>query len=162
MKQPKIIYDFKVSDIVKVKSWDGMVEEFGLTKDEEYIECYALFAKAMKCYCNKIFEITDIEKSTGRVWLKPFFKNEIFDDDFGLKAWIFSTPMLIPYIPSELEQEAHKLERIEKGIGKICLEGLKEKLKERINSISITDGILSVSNIVDGIYDEIEKFFENK
>jgi len=56
--------DFKVGDEVTIRSWDSMVEEFGLDEDRDikiYTDTY--FFKSMKNLCSTTFIIKDIYAS---------------------------------------------------------------------------------------------------
>lgn len=69
---------FKVGDIVRIREWDDMVEEFGKTAD--HIDCRYAFTEPMRPLCGKEFTILRIEGA------------KVFGSDFG--RWTISTDMI--------------------------------------------------------------------
>lgn len=69
---------YKVGDRVKIKSWDQMAEEYGVTRDEtemQYINTpYPHFIEDMKIYCGDTMKIQCIYGNgylmteTGYTW----------------------------------------------------------------------------------------------
>lgn len=52
---------FKKGDMVRVKSWEQLVEEFGVTQSGN-IKTKMTFVSAMKKYCDNIFEIYNVDR----------------------------------------------------------------------------------------------------
>lgn len=50
---------YKVGDLVRIKTWEQMASEFGVT-DEGNIACTCTFTKLMKEYCGTIQEISSV------------------------------------------------------------------------------------------------------
>ena len=78
---------FKVGDLVEIKSWEEMEEEYGLNKSGE-IKCNKVFAHEMKKFCGKHYTIKQIHSDGGVI-----FVNYDMDVD-GI--WHFSTHMIKP------------------------------------------------------------------
>ena len=54
--------DFKVGDVVRIRSWEDMENEYGLKKDsygEKTIPCLYSFTDRMKIFCNEKAKIID-------------------------------------------------------------------------------------------------------
>ena len=64
-KEPK----FKVGELVRIRQWDDMEKEFGLTMLGS-ISCQCCFTDEMKPLCGKYAEIEDL--NDGQVELKFF------------------------------------------------------------------------------------------
>ena len=77
---------FKVGELVRVRQWDDMEKEFGLTMLGS-ISCQCCFTDEMKPLCGKYAEIVRLDKD-GRVALK-FFNC----DDLNTN-WAYSTDMI--------------------------------------------------------------------
>lgn len=78
----------KEGNIVKVRQWDDMEEEFGsyYLANKLLINCSKTFTKEMREYCGKIIEITkNMEKKFNECGY------------FYYKDYMFSTDMLEPY-----------------------------------------------------------------
>lgn len=55
--------DFQVGDIVRVRQWDDMKEEFGGDEDDYEIFMPDMFVYTMSSYCGEEHEITRIGKA---------------------------------------------------------------------------------------------------
>lgn len=77
---------FKVGELVRIRQWDDMAEEFGTTSTDS-VNCKCLFTDSMKPLCGKYAEITKI-RDDGKVKLR-FFNCE--KEDVG---WAFHTDMI--------------------------------------------------------------------
>lgn len=76
---------FNVGDVVQIRDWQEMEEEYGLNLEGE-IDCKNTFTDAMEEYCGKVFTIKNIS-SDGDV----DFEGEYI-------PYYFSTDMIKPYI----------------------------------------------------------------
>lgn len=54
-------YEYEVGDVVVIKSWEEMEEEYGLTDAGRSIDCRYVFTSEMRDLCGLQFEITDID-----------------------------------------------------------------------------------------------------
>lgn len=54
-------YEYEVGDVVVIKSWEEMEEEYGLTRNGDSINCSYIFTSGMRDLCGLKFEITDID-----------------------------------------------------------------------------------------------------
>ena len=52
--------DFEIGDLVRIRDWDDMVDEFGYNGNENSIPCKYSFITDMRYLCGTEFEITDI------------------------------------------------------------------------------------------------------
>lgn len=77
---------FKVGELVRIRQWDDMVEEFG-TDGYGSVACNYRFLDAMKPLCGKYAEIVRLDKD-GRVGLK------FFNCDDLNTGWAHSTDMI--------------------------------------------------------------------
>ena len=77
---------FKVGELVRIRQWDDMVEEFG-ADGYGSVACNYRFLDAMKPLCGKQAEIVSLDKD-GRVGLK-FFNCEDLNT-----GWAFHTDMI--------------------------------------------------------------------
>ena len=77
---------FNVGDLVKIRQWDDMQKEFGLTMGG-LISCQCCFIDVMKPLCGKYAEIVRLDKD-GRVDLK------FFNCDGLNTSWGYSTDMI--------------------------------------------------------------------
>ena len=77
---------FKVGELVRIRQWDDIVEEFG-TDGYGSVACNYRFLDAMKPLCGKYAEIARLDKD-GRVGLK-FFNCEDLNT-----GWAFHTDMI--------------------------------------------------------------------
>ena len=77
---------FKVGELVRIRQWDDMVEEFG-TDGYGSVACNYRFLDAMKPLCGKYAEIVRLDKD-GRVGLK------FFNCDDLNTGWAYSTDMI--------------------------------------------------------------------
>lgn len=68
---------YKVGDLVLIKKWDDMVDEFGIN-DGYYIKTDLAFTYNMKQFCNNIYEI--ISKDDGKYKLKGTDGYSFIDD----------------------------------------------------------------------------------
>lgn len=75
---------FKIGELVRIRQWDDMAEEFGISCG--VIVCQCIFTVAMKSLCGKYAEIKDL--NDGRVELK-FFNCDGLNTDWG-----YSTDMI--------------------------------------------------------------------
>ena len=48
---------FKAGDLVRIKTWNKMVKEYGLDIDGD-IPCRCIFVSGMKPFCGKIYKIS--------------------------------------------------------------------------------------------------------
>ena len=77
---------FKVGELVRIRQWDDMEKEFGLTMLGS-ISCRCCFADGMKPLCGKYAEIKDILLD-GIVHLR------FFNCDDSVENWNYSTDMI--------------------------------------------------------------------
>ena len=77
---------FKVGELVRIRQWDDMEKEFGLTMLGS-ISCQCCFTDEMKPLCGKYAEIVRLDKD-GRVGLK------FFNCDDLNTGWAYSTDMI--------------------------------------------------------------------
>ena len=52
---------FQVGDVVRVRSWDDMKDEFGLNADGN-INCRFSFTRAMRKMCGKLYHVSKVEQ----------------------------------------------------------------------------------------------------
>lgn len=74
---------YKIGDIVQIRQWDDMAEEFGTTIHGSIVCRTWYFVKEMKKYCGKKLRIIDIRNfndayylNTGNYWT---FTSEMFE-----------------------------------------------------------------------------------
>lgn len=77
---------FKVGELVRIRQWDDMEKEFGLTMLGS-IRCRCCFADGMKPLCGKYAEIKDL-RVDGIVHLR------FFNCDGSVENWNYSTDMI--------------------------------------------------------------------
>lgn len=77
---------FKVGELVRIRQWDDMEKEFGLTMRGS-ISCRCCFADGMKPLCGKYAEIKDLLLD-GIVHLR------FFNCDDSVESWNYSTDMI--------------------------------------------------------------------
>lgn len=77
---------FKVGELVRIRQWDDMEKEFGLTMRGS-ISCRCCFADGMKPLCGKYAEIKDLLLD-GIVHLR------FFNCDAPVESWNYSTDMI--------------------------------------------------------------------
>ena len=77
---------FKVGELVRIRQWDDMEKEFGLTMLGS-IRCRCCFADGMKPLCGKYAEIKDL-RVDGIVFLR------FFNCDDSVEDWNYSTDMI--------------------------------------------------------------------
>lgn len=77
---------FKVGELVRIRQWDDMEKEFGLTMLGS-IRCRCCFADGMKPLCGKYAEIKDL-RIDGIVFLR------FFNCDDSVENWNYSTDMI--------------------------------------------------------------------
>lgn len=53
---------FQVGDVVRVRSWDDMKDEFGLDADGN-INCRFCFTSAMRKMCGKLYHVSKVEQA---------------------------------------------------------------------------------------------------
>ena len=117
---------FKVGDRVKIRQWDDMVKEFGLT-DDGYIPftktCDITFTNYMKHLCGRTATITSINYKTEKVDLN-------FDDKSGDTCWLFYLGAIEAI---EGEKSMDKQERIKE------LKKQIEEINAKINELERDD-----------------------
>lgn len=81
---------FKVGEKVKIKTWDELAAEFGVTRNGTVIPCTFGFIPDMKEFSDGIFTIKSINTENGA------FKNTVrFEEpEIEESPWNFSTDML--------------------------------------------------------------------
>lgn len=52
--------DIHIGDVLRIRQWDDMVDEFGLNS-YGYIECRGVFVAHMKYLCGKQFTVSSVE-----------------------------------------------------------------------------------------------------
>lgn len=77
---------FKVGELVRIRQWDDMEKEFGLTMLGS-IRCRCCFIDGMKPLCGKYAEIKDL-RADGIVHLR------FFNCDDSVEKWNYSTDMI--------------------------------------------------------------------
>lgn len=80
------IHTFKVGDRVRIRQWDDMVKEFGITDDS--IDCKYAFTTSMKHLCGRAATICKIYGD--KILL------EDWSDNSYATGWEFSTDMIEP------------------------------------------------------------------
>lgn len=94
------IDDFHVGDIVRVRQWDDMAEEFGVRgHNNDVVNVPYAFTDLMKGYCGREFEIADIgeqEKQTKRGVLYVYCDVELA----GVREYHWNTLMIEPAPPA--------------------------------------------------------------
>lgn len=84
----------KEGNLVKVRRWDDMIKEFGVSFDGSTINCFLKFTENMKKYCGENLRINkDMEKDFS------------FHEVFYYEGHLFSADMLEPYIVPEKKEE---------------------------------------------------------
>lgn len=78
---------FKVGELVRIRQWDDMVEEFG-TNSFGTIMCHCCFTEGMKHLCGKYAEIVSLAENDVVVKLK------FFNCDGLNTSWNYSTDMI--------------------------------------------------------------------
>lgn len=90
---------FHIGDVVRIREWDDMVEEFDTETDDdgnEYIACTFSFVSEMRKYCGQEYTIESI------MGQEVFFVNHeelLQRDDIGGWTWNISVDMIEPYQP---------------------------------------------------------------
>lgn len=77
---------FKVGELVRIRQWDDMEKEFGLTMLGS-ISCRCCFADGMKPLCGKYAEIKDL-------LLDGIVRLRFFNCDDSVENWSYSTDMI--------------------------------------------------------------------
>ena len=57
MKEP----DFQIDDIIQIRDWDDMVEEFGINDDGDIL-CPFVFTRGMREHCGDHFQVMSIRE----------------------------------------------------------------------------------------------------
>lgn len=78
--------DFKVGDIVQIRFWEDMEEEFGLNGFGT-IKCRAGFTKAMRSICGTVVQINHIEPKGNMIFDLTY---ETKNKDIFRSFWITS------------------------------------------------------------------------
>lgn len=88
----KIETDFKKGDIVRIRQWDDMAEEFGTSGTDEFetINCWCSFPVPMKPLCGLRARLLSIDDSDVTVKLE--FLDEVPEEHRN--RWNFSTDMI--------------------------------------------------------------------
>lgn len=128
---------FKVGDRVRIRQWDDMVKEFGLT-DRGYIPftktCATTFTDTMKYLCGRTATITSINYDTEEVALD-------FDDNSGDTNWYFFLGAI------EGEKTMDKQERIKE------LKKQIEEINAEINELERDDTLEQYESDITWRYD---------
>ena len=86
----------KEGNIIKIRQWDDMEEEYGYSSSKKAIMCKNLFTDAMKKLCRKEFKITkqmeDEYKAIGH------FHIDNYSDDIDTKTYFIITTDMIESI----------------------------------------------------------------
>lgn len=93
-------HEFKVGDKVRIRQWDDMAEEFGVSDWEFKIFCKFCFTTHIRMFCGEIATIVGFNSTPNnrnRVCLR--FNSEKLNDELKNIDWVFSTDMLEPYTP---------------------------------------------------------------
>ena len=83
----------KEGNIIKIRQWDDMEEEYGYSSPEEAIMCKHLFTDFMKELCGKEFKITK-EMEEDYVRFEHFYIDNYLDDVRIKDYIIISTDMI--------------------------------------------------------------------
>ena len=83
----------KEGNIIKIRQWDDMEEEYGYSSLEEAIMCKHLFTDFMKELCGKEFKITK-EMEEDYVRFEHFYIDNYLDDAGTKDYIIISTDMI--------------------------------------------------------------------
>lgn len=80
-KENKMGY-YKVGDLVRIKTWDKMAQEFGVDEDGDIRTSNKFyFFKSMKQYCEKIYVIKNANYSNGYYYRLEGIDDYTFNDD---------------------------------------------------------------------------------
>lgn len=87
--------DIHIGDVLRIREWDDMVEEFGYEFDDgDYIDCDKVFTSKMNYLCGQKFTVKKISEYDG------FLSEEGIElsNDSPVGAWVISADMLEPYV----------------------------------------------------------------
>ena len=84
--------DIHVGDVVRIRDWDDMVEEFGYDPVNEVINCRPVFSSRMNCLCGRVMTVTELHGSRN-----------IITDDYAAADWFIGSDMLVPVKETNLE-----------------------------------------------------------
>ena len=131
----------KEGNIIKIRQWDDMEEEYGYSSLEEAIMCKHLFTDFMKELCGKEFKITK-EMEEDYVRFKHFYIDNYLDDVRIKDYIIISTDMIesikttddiiidkITFISDDKKEEI--IERLEKVLN------FDKKIYDKMKSIPL-------------------------
>lgn len=89
---------FKVGDIVQVRSWDDMKEEFGVKSSTGSIDCPFAFTDEMAEFCGNQYTIESIHESSWHN--EPVWTVELD----GMYSFTIATQMLEPVIDETIPE----------------------------------------------------------
>ena len=75
--------DIHVGDVVRIRDWDDMAKEFGVT--EGCIKTRPVFSEKMRYLCGRVMTIT-----------KAISTRDIFTDDIATEHWFLGADMFEP------------------------------------------------------------------
>lgn len=77
---------FKKGDVVKIKSWDQLVHEFGLDS-QGIIKCNRTFTEDMSKFCGRVYMLINDESDKGDVYFDAEPEEEVM-------RWYWSSDMV--------------------------------------------------------------------
>lgn len=86
--------DIHIGDVLRIREWDDMVEEFGYEFDDgDDIDCDKVFTSRMRYLCGQKFTVKEISDYDG------FLSEEDVEVSVNspLGRWVISADMLEPY-----------------------------------------------------------------
>ncbi len=101
--------NLKVNDIIRIKSWDTMANQYGIVDGS--IDIHTLFTPQMKKYCGGIYRIVDIMNKNSFYGAYDVYKirdmgglvrPDPFDCDFTKK--MFDIPEAIEALPKDKKE----------------------------------------------------------
>lgn len=81
---------FKSGDVVRIRDWDDMVEEFGIEYGE--IKCDARFTEEMRYLCGKEFTVGDIVRRSSS---QELLGHGFLRDASVHRQWIITSDMVV-------------------------------------------------------------------
>lgn len=103
--------EFKVGQVVKIRQWNDMVQEFGFSKYEWIDTPGYTFIKSMRHLCGRIATITSIDRNIVELE---------FNNERGNISFVYTTFMIEPYIPT-VEDLVGKVVELRNGNRYLCI-----------------------------------------
>ncbi len=134
---------FKVGDVVTVRLWDDMVEEFGLFKGIGIL-AQGIFLPSMRRYCGLKFEIVAISDD-GYYRLKGiescYFSGDMFVESKNKQSGVYR--LTIEAVDDIITATLFKYDRTVESVAKTCNSSDVESLKA-----SVTDVVKTLFEII--------------